>query len=205
MPNKITFCLTAIFTLSAAVAAMRLRNPVHCALSAALAFAGLAVAFLGLDAEFIGFAQILVYVGAISILTIFTVLLTRGSEVEQRAAIFSRSWITGIAITIGVTGAILLPVFSSSLSFKTAPVAASAPVQSIGNELMTRYLLPLEVMGLLLTAALVGAVVIAMSDAPDKKRLVVPASVGRASVTGFSSEVLPAKAGTTNQRELTTV
>jgi NADH-quinone oxidoreductase subunit J len=170
MPNKITFAVTAIFTLTAAAAAMRLRNPVHCALSAALAFAGLAVAFLGLDAEFIGFAQFLVYVGAISILSIFTVLLTRGTEVEPHVPVLSRSWVTGIAITIGVTAAILLPIFSSSISFKTAPPTASAPVQAIGTELMTNYLLPLEVMGLLLTAALIGAVVIAMSDAPEHKR-----------------------------------
>lgn len=169
MPNKITFCLTAIFTLTAAVAAMRFRNPVHCALSAALAFAGLAVAFLGLDAEFIGFAQFLVCVGAISILSIFTVLLTRGTEVEPTVPIFSRSWITGIAITIGAAAALILPMLSSSISYNTAPPTASAPVQTIGNELMTRYLLPLEVMGLLLTAALIGAVVVAMSDAPEQK------------------------------------
>ncbi|MGZ4964670.1 MAG: NADH-quinone oxidoreductase subunit J family protein [Limisphaerales bacterium] len=201
MPNKITFCLTAVFTLSAAVAAMRLRNPVHCALAAALAFAGLAVAFLGLDAEFIGFAQFLVYVGAISILSIFTVLLTRGSEVEPNVAIFSRSWITGIAITIGALAAILLPIFSSSISFKTAPIDASAPVQMIGNELMTRYLLPLEAMGLLLTAALIGAVVIAMSDAPEKKQPVVRADPKP--IVRFPSEILPSKPA--RKPELTTV
>ena len=84
MPNKITFFVTAIFSLTAAVAAMRLRNPVHCALAAALAFAGLAAIYLQLDAEFIGFAQLLIYVGAISILALFAVLLTRGMDVASR-------------------------------------------------------------------------------------------------------------------------
>lgn len=198
MPNKITFCVSAIFTLSAAIAAMRLRNPVHCALSAALAFAGLAVSFLGLDAEFIAFAQFLVYVGAISILAIFAVLLTRGTEVEPTAPVFSRSWITGIAITLGTTAAILLPIFSSSISYKTAPVAVSAPVQMIGTELMTHYLLPMEVMGLLLTSALIGAVVIAMKERPEKKPT-------HSNVTRFPSEVLPTESKPANKRELTTV
>ncbi|MDB6056366.1 MAG: dehydrogenase subunit [Verrucomicrobiales bacterium] len=196
MPNKITFCLTVVFTLSAAVAAIRLRNPVHCALSAALAFAGLAVAFLGLDAEFIAFAQILVYVGAISILSIFAVLLTRGTEVEPTAAVFSRSWITGIAITLGTAAAILVPIFSSSILYKIAPAVASAPVQMIGTELMTHYLLPMEVMGLLLTSALIGAVVIAMSDRPEKKD-----DSSHPSVTRYpSAESKPA-----TKRDLTTV
>lgn len=202
MPNKITFCITAIFTLTAAVAAMRLRNPVHCALAAALAFAGLAVAFLGLDAQFIGFAQLLVYVGAISILSIFTVLLTRGTEVAAPAPVFSRSWVTGIAITVGVAAAMLLPILSTAISYKTAPVSASAPVQTIGNELMTQYLLPLEVMGLLLTAALIGAVVIAMNDAPEKKHAGAPTST--TPVVRFPSEVLPPQAAPGKQ-ELTTV
>ena len=65
-----------------AIAAMALRQLVHCALCAAAAFAGLALIYLQLDAEFVGFAQLLVYVGAIAILIVFAVLLTRGDEVR---------------------------------------------------------------------------------------------------------------------------
>ena len=68
MLNEIAFLLCAALTLACAVAAMTLRNLVHCALCAAAAFAGLATIYLQLDAEFVGFAQFLVYVGAVAIL-----------------------------------------------------------------------------------------------------------------------------------------
>ena len=54
----------AVLTIAAAVAAMTLRNLVHCALALTVAFAGLAAAYLQLDAQFVGFAQIFVYIGA---------------------------------------------------------------------------------------------------------------------------------------------
>ena len=60
MLNEITFYLTAIWTLVFAIAAMSLRQMVHCALSAAAAFAGLALIYLELNAPFVGFAQLLV-------------------------------------------------------------------------------------------------------------------------------------------------
>ena len=69
------FIIIAVVTLFAAAAAMSLRNLVHCALSLVVALAGLAALYLALDAQFVGFAQILVYVGAVAILIMFAVLL----------------------------------------------------------------------------------------------------------------------------------
>ncbi len=69
----------AAVTLSGAVAAMTLRNLVHCALALTVAFAGLSTLYLSLDAQFAGLAQLLVYVGAIAILIVFAILLTPGA------------------------------------------------------------------------------------------------------------------------------
>src|SRR4029079_14045302 len=91
------FLVLAALTALSAAAAMSLRNLVHCALCAALAFAGLAAVFLQLGAQFVGLAQILVYVGAVAILIVFAILLTRGSEPTGQAA-FSTSWWTGLAV-----------------------------------------------------------------------------------------------------------
>src|SRR5882672_3546401 len=77
----VPFAILALLTIASAVAAMTLRNLVHCALSLAVTFAGLAALYLQLEAQFAGFAQILVYVGAVAILIVFAILLTRGSEV----------------------------------------------------------------------------------------------------------------------------
>src|SRR5437867_11904771 len=91
------FIIIALLTVGAAVAAMTLRNLVHCALVLTLALAGLAAFYLQLDAQFVGFAQILVYVGAVAILIVFAILLTRGSEFPQPLS-FSPSWMIGTGI-----------------------------------------------------------------------------------------------------------
>ena len=80
---------------------MSLRNLVHCALSLVVALAGLAALYLTLDAQFVGFAQILVYVGAVAILIVFAVLLTR-SDATPNQAILSPGWFTGIVVSAAV-------------------------------------------------------------------------------------------------------
>src|ERR1017187_836709 len=92
------FILTAIVTLLAAASAMSLRNLVHCALALAVSFSGIAALYLQLDAQFVGFAEILVYVGAIAILIVFAILLTRSGETPEKSVLTS-GWWTGIAVT----------------------------------------------------------------------------------------------------------
>src|SRR4051812_5103745 len=97
-PSLIAFAIIGAFTLVSAVGAMALRNLVHCGLSLALAFAGLAAMYLHLNAEFAGFAQILVYVGAVAILIVFTILLTRNAEAHMPRG--SRGWASGVAVAV---------------------------------------------------------------------------------------------------------
>ena len=159
----IPFAIIASLTIAAAVAAMTLRNLVHCALSVAMTFIGLAAAYLQLNAQFVGFAQILVYVGAVAILIVFAVLLTRGGEAPEKS-VFSATWIWGGLVAIGVFSTLAWAVAKSFVIERTPAEKAVASVKQIGDALMTKYVLPLEVMGLLLTAALVGAVIIAMKE-----------------------------------------
>ena len=160
---NIVFAIIAAVTIAAAVAAMSLRNLVHCALALALAFAGLAAAYLQLGAQFVGFTQLLVYVGAVAILVVFAILLTRGSESPQQSVV-SAGWLTGVIVTIAVLGVLVYAIAKSSVVQRTAPAQPSATVQQIGVALMNKFVLPLEVVGLLLTAALIGAVIIAMKE-----------------------------------------
>src|SRR5271169_2807003 len=113
MLNEIAFLLCAALTLAGAVAAMTLRNLVHCALCAAGAFAGLAALYLQLDADFVGFAQFLIYVGAIAILIVFTVLLTRGAEIQPGAATTSSSAWMGLLVGALVLACLLGAIVSS--------------------------------------------------------------------------------------------
>ena len=83
--NSVAFLVIAIITLSGALAAATLRKLIHAALSLVIAFVGVAAYFFLLGAEFVGLVQVFVYVGAVAVLIVFTILLTR-REAEWRCA-----------------------------------------------------------------------------------------------------------------------
>jgi NADH-quinone oxidoreductase subunit J len=162
------FIILALVTFMAATAAMTLRHLVHCALAMAVSFVGLAAIYLQLHAQFVGFAQILVYVGAVAILIVFAILLTRSGEVSNDS-IVAPGWISGVGIAVGIFAVLAWAVLKSSALPVETSAASEVTVRQIGDALMTRYVVPLEVIGLLLTAALIGAVVIAMRDQEGRK------------------------------------
>jgi len=155
--------LLAAVTFAAAVVAMSLRNLVHCTLALAMSLAGLAAIYLQLNAQFVGFAQILVYVGAVAILIVFAILLTRGNEPE-RPPLLSPRWGVGAVIAVAVFALLAGIILSSKAITRDIPQPPRPTVRQIGDHLMNQYILPLEVLGLLLTAALIGAVLIAMQE-----------------------------------------
>ena len=159
----VVFYLISALTVAGALAAVLLKNLVHCALALTVAFLGLALLFLRLDAQFAGFAQILVYVGAVAILVVFAILLTRGSEVP-REGVFSKTWLVGLGISAAVFAVLAWVVLQASpwLPYETA--MPQVTVKDIGQGLMGRYVLPLEIVAVLLTAAMVGAVIVAMHE-----------------------------------------
>jgi len=163
----VVFVLIAALTVASALAAVLLRNLVHCALSLSVTFAGLALLFLDLDAQFAGFAQILVYVGAVAILVVFAILLTRSSETPKDGGVFSRTWLAGLLVAAAVFAAIGWAVLQSVGGLPHESAVPSVTVLQIGQALMGRYVLPLEIVALLLTAATIGAVIVAMHQKED--------------------------------------
>lgn len=187
MPNSIAFYILAFFTIASAIAAMTLRNLVHCALCVAASFAGIAMIYLQLDAEFVGFAQVLVYIGAVAILIVFTILLTRGTEVKPGVAFISRCWPAGLVAAALVLAGVVTPILLSPSLKRVAQPDVTAPVQKIGEKLMTDYILPLEAIGLLLTAALLGAVVIAMQDKTEETKATKTDGQAKACTTNITA------------------
>jgi len=139
------------------------RRPVHCVLCLTLALAGLAAFFLQLGAEFVGVAQVLVYIGAIAILVVFALLLTQGGGAQPEVQRSAGSPVWGIGLAVLVFGALVICLQSSSIQVTDAAFRAPT-VRQIGERLMTDYLLPLEVLGLLLSSTLVGAIMIALNS-----------------------------------------
>jgi len=164
----LTFLLIAILIVAGTAAAMGLRNPVHCVLALTVSFAGIAALFLSLGAQFVGFTQIMVYVGAVAILAVFAIMMThRPGEPETR--IFSRNAFVGVLTAAAVFAVIGWAILKQPATTASAQ-AATVSVQQIGASLMHDYVLPLEIVGLLLTAALIGAVVIAMDRKEDNAK-----------------------------------
>jgi len=143
---------------------MTLRRLVHCALALTVAFAGLAALYLNLGAEFAGLAQLLVYVGAIAILIVFAILLTRGGEGGEEPS-FSPASLAGVVVALAVFAVLAWAVETSGVAHAVpAPAAPEASMREIGLALMQRYVLPLEVIALMLTAAMIGAVILALRE-----------------------------------------
>ena len=162
------FFILAALAIAGTAAAMGLRNAVHCVLALTVGFAGIAAIYLQLDAQFVGFTQIMVYVGAVAILAVFAIMMTNSrSPIEPPA--HSSSWLSGTAIAAAVFAVLAWAIHSSGASARALPVEPAVSVQQIGDALMHRFVLPLELMGLLLTAALIGAVIIAMEHTEETK------------------------------------
>ncbi|MEO8043772.1 MAG: NADH-quinone oxidoreductase subunit J [Spartobacteria bacterium] len=157
--SSVAFFAIAVLTLAAALAAATLKKLIHAALSFALAFVGVAAFYFLLGAEFVGLVQVFVYVGAVAVLIVFTILLTpRAPEKEG-----GFNW-TGMVIALAVFGGLLWAILKTSgLSAAAAPIAA-LDVRQIGQALMTDYVWPLQCIGVLLTAALIGALVLVMEE-----------------------------------------
>lgn len=147
---------------------MSLRNLVHSVLALVLAFVGLAAVYLQLGAQFIGFAQILVYVGAVAILIVFAVLLTRDTGTTS-TSILSGFWIGSGTVVLVVFGILVWAICHSVTSRRTFQPQPEASMQQIGTALMLQFALPLELIGVLLTVALIGAVTIAMREREEMR------------------------------------
>lgn len=159
--------LIAGLMLGSAAAALVLRNLIHSALLLVISWAGVAAFYLWAGAEFVAFAQILVYVGAISMVVLFAVLLTRqGAEISRPPDPATR-WRAFSAITVGACLAAVLGSAVLSTRLPAAPPTAPAlSVKAIGLELMGQQGAALLVVGVILTVALLGATVVAATDKP---------------------------------------
>lgn len=158
----ILFAVIAAITLGSALAAVSLRQSVHCGLSVALTFVGAGLTHIFLGAEFVGFIQLLVYVGAVAVLIMFVILLTRpgSEEPADRHA-------NPLRIVAGAGTAILLFLLLASAIFRSPSLDAKADagvalsISTIGHKMVESYLAPLFITGVLLTVAIVGGVPLA--------------------------------------------
>ena len=157
MTQEITFWVLAVTAVLGALVAVQRRNLIHGVFALMIFFAAQAGLFLLLLAEFIAAVQILVYIGAVGILLLFAIMLTERVTGDHARRITSRGWFWGVAAAVAVFVFLLLPAIQEAdLPESVQPIQPS--VKALGHKLMDPYVVTLEVLALLLTAALVGAV-----------------------------------------------
>ena len=165
--EQIIFLVTAILTLVFALRVVTTGNMVHAALWLIATLFGVAVVFALLNAGFLAVVQVVVYIGAISILFIFAVMLTR-KEMRDRGPQLNRNWWVVALLSVITFGGLFALLQGWNGLSKTATVIPSDfdAVSVLGNALVSpdAYVLPFEVASVLLVAALVGAVYVAFTQ-----------------------------------------
>src|SRR5215467_13644416 len=157
--SSAAFVIISILTLAAALGAATLQKLMHATLSFAVALVGVAALFFLLGAEFVGLVLIFVYIGAVAVLIVFTILLTRRDVGKDRGV----NWL-GALLAIAIFGGLIWTVLKTQSVAVVAPHIRPPTVKQIGEALMTSYVWPLQCVGLLLTAALIGALVLVIEE-----------------------------------------
>ena len=156
--------IIAFTILASAAVAMSLRNLIHSALLLVANWLGVAAFYLWAGAEFVAFAQVLIYVGAVSMIVLFAMLLTRRARADAAVAPGSAGRaISALAVSGAVAGVLVFAVLQTHLPAVTPP-APSAAVRQLGAQLMGPQAAALIVVGVILTVALLGAVILAATE-----------------------------------------
>lgn len=163
--DHIIFLVTAALTLGSAIAVVTVRNLVHAALALIVSFFGVAVVFVLLQAGFLAAVQVVLYIGAIAILIIFAIMLTR-RVMEDTGPQINRQWWLAAVLSVALFAALVMvlrqvPGLQQAMS--PGAVDAEASLRQLGAALVdpNQYMLPFEVASVLLLVALVGSIVIA--------------------------------------------
>ena len=159
---KTAFYLVAALTMLGALYAVSARNLFRAALGLAAALFGVAVLYLFLDAEFLMVVQLLVYVGAILTLIVFGVMLT-AKIADPTVPRWNRQAGAAAALS-ALLGIGLVKGFLKTPWGKEAGAQTVTSLETLGRSLITTYLLPFELLSVLLLGALVGAIVIARKE-----------------------------------------
>lgn len=160
---QIIFFVIAALIVGASAMVVTVRNIIHAALWLISSFFGVGMLYLLMEAEFLAISQVLVYVGAVSVLVLFAIMLTRQIANEAQRQLYQRWWLS-LLVCVVLFGVVLVPTLAEEQWFTVAETGPIAGTVELGVGFMQEYLLPFQVAAVLLLAALVGAIVIALEE-----------------------------------------
>lgn len=176
MGHAVAFYVFGILAVVLALATILHKNIFKSATFLAGMLFCLAALFVTLDAEFLAVVQVLVYIGAITILIVFAIMLTTRINDETKEKFNSQRWISSLA-TLGFLGLIISVVLKGGWGGVVSEAGELPPdtLGAIGTALLSNFVLPFDIVSVLLLVALVGALHIAKQD--DRKPYVIESFV----------------------------
>jgi NADH-quinone oxidoreductase subunit J len=160
--TQVAFLAIAVLTLVGALGVVMARSVLISALFLIVAFLGVTGLYVLLEAPFLAGVQLLIYVGAIAVLIIFAIMLTRRVMTREEPFI-NRQW--GIGGVIAVLLFAILLLLGMQIDWRIATTSPPADtIGALGEALLTTYVLPFEVVSVVLLVALIGAIVIAREE-----------------------------------------
>lgn len=155
------FILLSVVILASAVAVVTFKNLIYSALSMIGSFLGVAGIFILLHAELVAAAQVLIYVGAISVLVIFSIMLTHHRVGDLKLYFHKQAW---IALPICAVAGIAVMIVMATATYNAGAEIQNPPDEDIAALLFNEYGLPFELVSLALLVAMIGAVLLAKKE-----------------------------------------
>ncbi|MGA2460597.1 MAG: NADH-quinone oxidoreductase subunit J [Candidatus Bathyarchaeia archaeon] len=165
VPPDLIFVILAAVTIIGSILALQAKELIYGAVALAISFIGIAGFFVFLDAPYLAMLQIAIYVGAVVVLILFTIMLVRRGSLDEMTDRGEGGegtvglWLAGL-LAIGIAGVAALV----GPNLPAEPQPADLPVSSLGPVLATLYPVPLIILALLLSSALLGALILAKVD-----------------------------------------
>jgi len=173
--QAVVFYAAAAVVIAGAIGVLTLKNPVHAALSLLATFIAVAALFVLQHAEFLAAVQILIYAGGVMVLFLFVIMLVNVASLPREPQYLGR--LAPAAVVIGATLAVLVAVGVWSVAASPAgDLAALTSVEghalgnteAVGWSLYRHYLLPFEVVSVVLLVAMIGAIVMGRKETPKE-------------------------------------
>ncbi|WP_328808670.1 NADH-quinone oxidoreductase subunit J family protein [Nonomuraea montanisoli] len=163
--QEIVFLLLGAVAVGSALLVVTTRQLVHAALWLVVCFGALAGCYLVLTAEFVAWVQVLIYVGAVVVLMLFGIMLTR-APIGRSADLDSGNRLVAALVAVA-TAAVLVTVVVDGFRTAYAPLKPGAgAAKELGASVFSTWVLPFEALSVLLLAALIGAIVLSRTDIP---------------------------------------
>ncbi len=161
------FGLLSFIIIVSGLLVVSLKNVFHCALALIVCLSGVAGIFILLNAEFLAVAQILIYVGAVAVLMVFAIMLTENLASKRISMTNRKAGAAALSCLVFAVGILYMVNMTTDAGVwqKATEALPADNVMVIGKLLMTQFMLPFEVVSVILLAAMIGAIVLARREA----------------------------------------